>query len=168
METQQPPKLQYSVLEHFSSPALPGERQEPEVQSKWVSRLMGFVLENKCAPWLFSIPGTPDTKASPSQPQGHPACPATKAPQGDEETGTGAIASIFPMKVKVLVAQSCLTLCNPMDCSPSRSFCPRGFPGKNTDVGCLFSMWLLPNERFGDSFIARGPPFICIRKRNIS
>ena len=63
---------------------------------------MGFILENKCAPWLFSIPGTPDTKASPSQPQGHPACPATKAPQGDEETGTGAIASTFPMKVKVL------------------------------------------------------------------
>ena len=36
-------------------------------------------------------------------------------------------------KVKVLVAQSCLTLCNPMDHS-----CPRNSLGKNTEVGCHF------------------------------
>lgn len=83
VETQQPPKLQYSVLEHFSSPALPEERQEPEVQSRWVSRLAGIILENKFAPWLFSIPGTPDTKASPSKPASRsPACPATQSPSG--------------------------------------------------------------------------------------
>ena len=35
-----------------------------------------------------------------------------------------------------LVSQSCLTLCNPMDCSlPGSSFCG-DFPGKNTGVGC--------------------------------
>ena len=33
--------------------------------------------------------------------------------------------------VKVKVAQSCLTLCNPMDCSPWNS------PGQNTGVGTL-------------------------------
>ena len=35
---------------------------------------------------------------------------------------------------KVLVTQSCPTLCDPMDCSPPRSSCP----GKNTGVGCHF------------------------------
>ena len=35
-----------------------------------------------------------------------------------------------PLKVKVKVAQSCLTLCNPMDC-------PWNPPGQNTGVGTL-------------------------------
>ena len=34
------------------------------------------------------------------------------------------------------VAQSCLTLCNPTDCSPSGSSVHRDSPGKNTGVGC--------------------------------
>ena len=34
------------------------------------------------------------------------------------------------------VAQSCLTLCSPME--PSRLLCPWDFPGKNTGVGCHF------------------------------
>ena len=41
-------------------------------------------------------------------------------------------------KVKVLVTQSFLTLCNPMDCSPLRLLCPWDSPGKNTGVGCHF------------------------------
>ena len=36
-----------------------------------------------------------------------------------------------------LVAQSCPTLCNPMDCSPPGSSVHRDSPGKNTGVGCL-------------------------------
>ena len=35
-----------------------------------------------------------------------------------------------------LVAQSCLTLCDPVDSSPSRLLCARDSPGKNTGVGC--------------------------------
>ena len=35
-----------------------------------------------------------------------------------------------------LVAQSCLTLCNPMDCSPPGPSVHRDSPGKNTRVGC--------------------------------
>ena len=35
------------------------------------------------------------------------------------------------------VAQSCLTLCSPMDCSLPGSFCPWDYP-KNTGVGCHF------------------------------
>ena len=37
---------------------------------------------------------------------------------------------------KVLVAQSCPTLCDPMDCSLPGS-CPWNFPGKNTEVGSI-------------------------------
>ena len=33
-------------------------------------------------------------------------------------------------------AQSLPTLCNHMDCSPTRLLCPWNFPGKNTRVGC--------------------------------
>jgi len=40
------------------------------------------------------------------------------------------------IKVKVLVAPLCLTLCNPMDCSPPGSSLHR-IPGKNTGVGCI-------------------------------
>ena len=35
-----------------------------------------------------------------------------------------------------LVTQSCLTLCDPMDCSPPGSYVPGDSPGKNTRVGC--------------------------------
>ena len=34
-----------------------------------------------------------------------------------------------------LVTQSCLTLCDPMDCSPPDSSVHRDSPGKNTGVG---------------------------------
>ena len=37
-----------------------------------------------------------------------------------------------------LVAQSCLTLCNPMDCSPPGSFVHGDSPGKNTGVRLPF------------------------------
>ena len=46
------------------------------------------------------------------------------------------IQSKVSQKVKVLVAQSCPTLCNPINCSPpARLLCPWNFPGKNTGVG---------------------------------
>ena len=41
---------------------------------------------------------------------------------------------------KVLVTQSCLTLCDPMDCSPAGSSVHGIFPGKNTRVGCHFPL----------------------------
>ena len=40
------------------------------------------------------------------------------------------------LTVKVLVAQSCPTLCDPMDYSPPGSSVHGAFPGKNTGVGC--------------------------------
>ena len=39
---------------------------------------------------------------------------------------------------RVLVAQSCQTLCGPMDCSPPGSSVHEIFPGKNTGVVCHF------------------------------
>ena len=40
--------------------------------------------------------------------------------------------------VVVLVTQSCLILCDPMDCSPPRLLCPWDFLGKDTGVDCHF------------------------------
>ena len=42
------------------------------------------------------------------------------------------------------VAQSCPTLCNPMDCSLTRFLRPWDFPGKNTGVGCHFLLQQYP------------------------
>ena len=45
-----------------------------------------------------------------------------------------------------LVAQSCPTLCNPMDCSLPGSSVHEDFPGKKTGVGChVFLQEDLPN-----------------------
>ena len=40
--------------------------------------------------------------------------------------------------MKLLVAQSCLTLCGPHGLQPTRFLSPRDSPGKNTGVGCYF------------------------------
>ena len=41
-------------------------------------------------------------------------------------------------KVKLLVAQSCLTLCDPHGLQPTRFLSPQDSAGKNTGVGCYF------------------------------
>ena len=41
----------------------------------------------------------------------------------------------LPGVLKMLVIQSCPTLCDPMDCSPARLLCPWDFPDKNIGVG---------------------------------
>ena len=57
-----------------------------------------------------------------------------------------------------LAAQSCLTLCNPMDCSPPGSSLHGDSPGRNTGVGCFallqgtFPTW----DQTGVSCIAGG------------
>ena len=40
------------------------------------------------------------------------------------------------MGVRARSLQSCPTLCNPMDCSPSGSSVYEDSPGKNTGMGC--------------------------------
>ena len=45
-------------------------------------------------------------------------------------------------------AQSCLTLCHFMDCSPPGSSCPHSFPGKNSEVGRHFLLQgIFPTQR---------------------
>ena len=47
--------------------------------------------------------------------------------------------SVFPWKkVKVLVAQLCLSLCDPWIIKPARLLCSWNSLGKNTGVGCCF------------------------------
>ena len=48
------------------------------------------------------------------------------------------IQSVVTHSFVCMSAQSCLTLCNPMDCSPPGSSVHRNFPDKNTEVGCYF------------------------------
>ena len=44
--------------------------------------------------------------------------------------------------VLCLVAQSCPSLCSPMDCSPAGSSVHEDSPGKNTGVGCHFLLYI--------------------------
>ena len=44
--------------------------------------------------------------------------------------------SLYKANVLCWVTQSCTTLCNPMDCSPSGSSVYRNYPGRSTGVGC--------------------------------
>ena len=55
-----------------------------------------------------------------------------------KSTGVGCHVLLQCMKVKSEseVAQSCLTLSNPMDCGPPGSSVHGIFPGKSTGVGC--------------------------------
>ena len=45
------------------------------------------------------------------------------------------------VKVRVLVAQSCPSLCDPMDCSPPGSSVHGDSPSKNTGEGCHAPLW---------------------------
>ena len=47
----------------------------------------------------------------------------------------------------MLVTQSCLTLCDPMDCSPPGSSSPWNSPGKNTSMDChFFLQGIIPTQ----------------------
>ena len=46
------------------------------------------------------------------------------------------MASLTQWSCMCLVTQLCLTLCDPMDCSPPASSVHGDSPGKNTGVGC--------------------------------
>ena len=53
----------------------------------------------------------------------------------------------------MLVDQSCLTLCDFMNCSPARLFCPWNSPGENNGVGShsllqLISYTPIQNKKF--------------------
>ena len=54
--------------------------------------------------------------------------------QAPQALGVGWEGISFIISLSVLVGQSYLTLCNPMDCS----LCPWNSRGKNTGVGCHF------------------------------
>ena len=51
------------------------------------------------------------------------------------KTGKLHFAAHLTQHMKVSVAQSCLTLCDPMDWQPTRLLCPWNSPGKITRVG---------------------------------
>ena len=51
------------------------------------------------------------------------------------------------LKSKVLVTQSCPTLCHPRDCSPPGSSVHRDSPGMNTGVDCyVFLQGIFPTQ----------------------
>ena len=72
-----------------------------------------------------------------------------------KNTGVGCHFLLQCMKVKSEseVAQSCPTLCDPMDCSLPGSSLRGIFPGKSTGVGCHRLLLTLRSTKFTLSFL---------------
>ena len=58
--------------------------------------------------------------------------------QNNQRTNDKRAINTYQCVCVCLVTQTCLTLCNPMDCSPPGSSCPWDSPGKNTGLAGLF------------------------------
>ena len=115
---QAPPSLGFSRQEHWSGLPFPSPMQESE-KWKWSrsvisdsSRPHGLQPTRLLHPWDF--PGK-----SPGV-----GCHFLLWLKCDRET------------IMCLVARLCLTLCDPMDCSPPGSCVHGDYPGKSTGVGC--------------------------------
>ena len=68
---------------------------------------------------------------------GRLSCPSSSCNGADCFSGNICTPTVLIPNVKVLVAQPCSILCNPMDLmQPTRLLCPWDSPGKNTGVGC--------------------------------
>ena len=94
-------------------------------------------LPPSLSPASFRFPIAQDRSQGPAVPMG---CVCTRSPSRDAsriglgDSPTGA----RPLPVLCLVAQSCPTVCDPVDCSPPRSSVHGDSPGNNTGVGCHF------------------------------
>ena len=70
---------------------------------------------------------------------GRLSCPSSSCNGADCFSGNICTPTVLIPNVKVLVAQPCSILCNPMDLmQPTRLLCPWDSPGKNIRVGCHF------------------------------
>ena len=101
-----------------------------EMKETWVRPLSqedpleeGMVTHSSILAWI--IPWTED-------PSGVQSIELQKVRHNWAHTGRVIKMLIGPC---VLVAQSCPTLCSPMDCSPPRLLCPWDSPSKNTGAG---------------------------------
>src|SRR5574341_1545705 len=60
--------------------------------------------------------------------------------------------------------QLCLTLCDPIDGSPTRLACPWDSPGKNTGVGCHFLLQCMKEKsesEVAQSCLTLRDPMVC-------
>ena len=78
-----------------------------------------------------------------------------------KNTGVGCHFLLQCRKVKSEseVAQSCLTLCDPKDCSPPGCSIQGIFPGKSTGVGCRCLLQFTSSVQF--SSVAQSCPTLC-------
>ena len=91
----------------------------------WIDWLLHFAYWSN-----FLLSSIPDVGIIPSLPW-RPGL----APPAPSRVETGS-RKFLPSAVLCLAAQSCPTLCSPMDCSPPGSSVHRDSPGKYTGVGC--------------------------------
>ena len=64
------------------------------------------------------------------------------------------------------VSQLCPTLCDPIDCSPTRLLCPWDFPSKNTGVGCHFLLQeIFPTQGLNPGLLHCRQTLYCLSHR---
>ena len=66
-----------------------------------------------------------------------------------------------PAAAAAKLLQSCLTLCDPIDNSPTRLRCPWDSPGKNAGVGCHFPLQCMKMK--SESEVAQSCPTLSDR-----
>ena len=80
-----------------------------------------------------------------------------KCQRNNRSLSINEVLPFLPVKVKMkmLLAQLCPTLCDPMDCSPpGSSVCPWDSPGKNPGVGSSFLLQgIFPTQGLNPGFL---------------
>ena len=109
----------------------PTRRSSPEAESQVSHRLLQAQVSST---WLSPAPFTLLWKLS--RPQSTELATSTKNFKRWYKSYSSGHRPVLLHTVLCLVAQSCLILCDPMDCSPPGSSDHGDSPGRNTGVGC--------------------------------
>ena len=118
---QLPPPMGFSRQEYWSGLPFPSPKNVSAAAAK-------------------SLQSCPTLRPHRRQPTGLP-CP-WDSPGKNTGVGCHFLLQCMKLKSESEVAQSCLTLRDPMDCSLPGSSVHEDSPGKNTGVGCHFLLYI--------------------------
>ena len=126
--------LQFSIPEDLHGPGI--EPTSPALKQILFHGATGEASRCRFNPWVKEIPWRRKWQSSPVFLPGK--FHAQRSLVGLQSMGSQRVRHNWATKhtAGFLVSQSCLTLCDHMDCSPTRLLCAWDSPGKNSEVAC--------------------------------